>query len=377
LNKIVKFSFCLILVTLLFPTANARAQKSLDGEEASPSSQEKKPKKSVGKSLDDTGTSGKSSSGGKDLDDVGKTVSDVRPEIKPKTEALIRIGPAAPERVSPIPHKNNSKDRKDKPTNPPKEIVEIEKDPGPEYPEMVSIAAGTFTMGSTDGQENESPVHEVSLSAFEISKHEITNHQFRIFVKATNYKTFAEEEGAEQSWKTYAVNGRGKYPVVYITYKDAMAYCNWLSGVTKQNYRLPTEAEWEYAARGGTNSQLYPWGDRLEISKANYDYDNTRKAYAEPILDFLKPVGSYEPNKFGLYDVIGNVAEWCFDGYKADFYKESPAKDPICIVEGSAKVVRGSGWMSTENYCGITFRKNQPGAYKSSSLGFRVVQVIN
>ena len=105
------------------------AQKSLDGEEVSPSSQEKKPKKSVGKSLDDSGAASKVSSGGKNLDDVGKTVSsDVRPEIKTKTENLIRIGPAAPEKVSPIPHRNNSKDRKDKPTNPPKEIVEVEKD---------------------------------------------------------------------------------------------------------------------------------------------------------------------------------------------------------------------------------------------------------
>ncbi len=376
--KLVKFAFCIILVTLLFPTLtkNAYAQKSLDGE-ANKSSSEKKPdKKPSGKGLDDSGSgSGSSKPSGKNLDDVGKsssTKTDSRVEVK-KTDAFIHIGPNTTEKVTPAPtpHKNQRVEK----SLEAKPIQQEDKDLGSEYPEMITVAGGNFMMGSQDGQENESPVHEVLLSSFEISKYEVTNNQFRIFVKATGYKTSAEEEGIAQNWKSYAVAGRARYPVVYVTYKDAVAYCNWLSSITKQTYRLPTEAEWEYAARAGTKDQPYPWGKDIEATKANYAFDDSRKAYAEPVLDFLKPVGSYEPNTLGIYDVVGNVAEWCLDAYKADYYKDSPKKDPVCSEQISSKVVRGGGWMNSGISCSITFRKSQPGIYKSSSLGFRVVRI--
>lgn len=384
MHKLVKLSFCLILVTLLFPTLTKTtyAQKSLDGEETTKSNEKKVEKKPSGKGLDDSGSSGKpsnntnKSSGGKSLDDLGKsapTKVDTHVETK-KTDTFIRIGPGTTEKVTPPPPPHNKTQRVERSAEP-RSVQQEDKDPGSEYPEMVTIPSGTFMMGSQDGQDNESPMHEVSVSSFEISKYEVTNYQFRIFVKATGYKTSAEEEGIAQNWKSYAIAGRAKYPVVYISYKDAMAYCKWLSDSTKQTYRLPTEAEWEYAARGGTKDQPYPWGKDIEAAKANYAYDESRKAYAEPILDFLKPVGSYEPNTFGLYDVVGNVAEWCFDGYKADYYKDSPKKDPVCSEQISTKVVRGGGWMNSDRSCSITFRKSQPGIYKSSSLGFRIVRV--
>ncbi|MBI4853028.1 MAG: formylglycine-generating enzyme family protein [Acidobacteria bacterium] len=375
MKKLINFSFSLIFVSLLIsilPT-NTYGQKGLDGEETS---QPKKtpPKKPVGKGFDDSATTNsKTKTAGKSLDDEATIVSKPeRVEIKPKIETVIRVNPT-PEKAPPSARKEKDR-RVEKPAEPAK--PQQETDVGSDYPEMVIIPSGTFMMGSKEGQENENPVHEVFLSSFEISKHEITNHQFRNFIKATKYKTTAEEDSSAQIWTSYAIFGRARYPVVYITYADALAYCKWLSSTTKQTYRLPSEAEWEYAARGGTKDQPYPWGKNIEISYANYAPDDSRKAYGEPILDYLKPVGSYEPNGFGIYDVIGNVAEWCFDGFKSDYYKESPKENPICPDQGNARVVRGGGWMNTTSFFSLSFRKNHPGAYKSSSLGFRVVRVI-
>lgn len=377
MNKLVNFSFSLIFVIFFISilATNAYGQKDLDGEEVT-APKKTDVKKPVGKDLDASTdsktTPTKPKVVGKDLDEERVITSKPdRTETKPKIETLIRIGPTV-EKVTP-PRKEKDR-RLEKPAEPAKPVQQ-ETDLGSDYPEMVTIPAGSFIMGSKEGQENENPIHEVSLSSFEISKHEVTNHQFRTFVKATKYKTTAEEENSAQSWNSYAILGRARYPVVYITYKDALAYCNWLSTTTKQTYRLPTEAEWEYSARGGTKDQPYPWGKNIEVSNANYAYDDSRKAYGEPILDYLKPVGSYSANGFGLYDVIGNVAEWCFDGFKTDYYKESPKENPICPDQGSARVVRGGGWMNTTAFFSVSFRKNHPGAYKSSSVGFRVVRV--
>lgn len=379
LNKLINFSFSLALVIFLIPvlTTNAYGQKGLDGGKNSSETSKPEPKKPVGKGLDDGGNKNNSSNKakpvGKDLDDGGKNSKPELVEIKPKTETTIFVNSVSTaERTNPSPRKEPPRrTEKVEPLKP----IQDEIDVATQYPEMAVIPSGSFMMGSMDGQENESPTHEVVLSSFEISKHEITNNQFRTFIKASGYKTSAEEDGSAQTWKSYAIAGRANYPVVYITYKDALAYCNWLSEKTKQTYRLPTEAEWEYAARGGTKEQAYPWGKEIEASKANYAYDDTRKAYGEPILEYLKPVGSYIANGFGLYDVIGNVAEWCLDGFKADFYKESPKQDPICPDQGSSRIVRGGGWMNSNSFCSVSFRKTHPGAYKSSSLGFRIVRV--
>ncbi len=351
--------------------SDAYCQKGLDGEEVTqPKKTEKKP--SVGKGLDDSAETNttKPKTAGKHLDDEGTITKPEHVEVKPKSETVIRIGPLVEK--APLPRKER---RIEKPSELAKPTQQ-ETDLGPDYPEMNTVPTGAFMMGSKDGQENENPTHEVILSSFEISKHEVTNHQFRVFVKTTKYKTAAEEDGSTQTWNSYAIVGRARYPVVYVTYADALAYCKWLSATTKETYRLPTEAEWEYAARGGTKDQPYPWGTEIQASNANYAYEDSRKAYGEPILDYLKPVGSYSPNGFGLYDVIGNVAEWCLDGFKADFYKESPKENPLCPDQGSARIVRGGGWMNTTSFFSLSFRKNQPGAYKSSSLGFRVVRVI-
>ncbi|MEW6735611.1 MAG: SUMF1/EgtB/PvdO family nonheme iron enzyme, partial [Acidobacteriota bacterium] len=128
------------------------------------------------------------------------------------------------------------------------EIQSEPVDPGPSEPEMVSLSGGVFQMGFENSQANEAPVHSIKLSAFEISKYEITNHQFDTFIKATNYKTKAEATNQEFNWQHYAKPGREKYPVVMVAWEDAMEYCQWLSKQTGETYRLPSEAQWEYAA---------------------------------------------------------------------------------------------------------------------------------
>ncbi|MEW6735612.1 MAG: formylglycine-generating enzyme family protein [Acidobacteriota bacterium] len=248
-------------------------------------------------------------------------------------------------------------------------------DAGSQYPDMVSIPAGTFEMGSENGQANETPVHGIKLSAFEISKYEITNYQFRTFIKATNYKTLAEREKKKFTWETYGERGREKYPVVMVAWEDAMEYCQWLSKQTGETYRLPSEAQWEYAARGGSVGKAYPWGDELEVSKANFAADSSRLSYAEPVLEFIRPVGSYEPNSFGLYDVIGNVWEWCYDWYKDDYYDESPAQNPLGPEDGKLRITRGGGWGHSSLFCRVSLRKPTHPSFKSSSIGFRVVKV--
>lgn len=365
--SLVIISCCLILAI----STATYAQKSFDDAPSTDKPAKKAP--TGGKGFDDVGDSKSNSK------PVGKSLDAIDPKagkVKADNRGIIKIGPHA-EETAPVPsHKVTPKPRPENVKEEPKKPQEDEVDVATQYPEMLPLGAGSFLMGSNNGQPNEGPSHTVKVSAFEIGKYEVTNNQFRAFVKATGYKTVAELNDDKLSWKDYAVAGRGRYPVVMITYEDAQKYCEWLSAQTNATYRLPTEAEWEYAARGGKPSQLYPWGDKIEVTQANYAGDSNRQSYAEPALDFIQPVGNYAANGFGLYDVIGNVAEWCSDKYSADFYNNSPVQDPQGVSEGSFRVVRGGGWGNAASYCSVTFRKPSPGIYRSSAIGFRVVKVL-
>ena len=181
--------------------------------------------------------------------------------------------------------------------------------------DMVLIPAGEFLMGSNDGEDDEKPVHRVYLDAYYIDKYEVTNKQYREFVEATGHKT-------PRQW------GEDNHPVLYVSWEDAVAYATWAGK------RLPTEAEWEKAARGGLVGKEYPWGDGIDSGKANYK-DNVGKT---------TPVGSYPPNGYGLYDMAGNVWEWCSDWYDDDYYANSPSKNPQGPSSASCRVRRGGGW---------------------------------
>ena len=185
---------------------------------------------------------------------------------------------------------------------------------------MVLIPAGEFEMGSHTGKNNERPVHTVYLDAFYMDTHEVTNAQYKAFINA-NPEWQKENIAAEYHDGTYLrlwdgntyPEGKADHPVIYVSWYAAMAYAEWAGK------RLPTEAEWEKAARGGLRAKAYPWGDTYEATHANYG-----RHHNAPIA-----VGQYPPNGYGLYDMAGNASEWCLDEYDPDFYAISPRENPF------------------------------------------------
>ena len=267
---------------------------------------------------------------------------------------------------------------------------------------MVFIKSGTFQMGSPDGPDDEQPIHEVTLKAFFMDASEVTNDQFAAFVKATNYKTVAERpltskevpgllpeyegktlglchrtpngevnlanyrdwwvpifganwrhpDGAESN-----IEGKGTHPVVHVCYEDVIAYCKWAEK------RLPTEAEWEYAARGGAVQNRFVWGNEFNPGgkwmantwQGKFPKENTN----EDGYKGTAPVRSFPANAFGLFDMAGNVWELCADWYLPDYYKKSPKENPPGPDTSfdpdepgvMKRVTRGGSWMCADNYC--------------------------
>jgi formylglycine-generating enzyme len=273
-----------------------------------------------------------------------------------------------------------------------------------DFPEMVVLSGEIFTMGAYDGQPDEAPAHQVQLINFEISKYPISNKQFRQFVESTSYKTDAErdptpiEQAQKISWRTFA-EGRDNYPVVWVSANDANAFCRWLTLVATASskgqvideaaaekngalqgeilriYRLPTEAEWEFAARGNLESVAYPWGDLADREKLNCNWDN-RPNTVEAALKYLKPIGYQPANRLQLKDIVGNVAQWCFDYYDAEFYKRGAesAYAPYGPEEGTQQVVRGGSWQDSPADCRVFSRHSLAPLTRNAQTGFRVAR---
>lgn len=286
-----------------------------------------------------------------------------------------------------------------------------EGDPIPED-DLIDLPGGTFTMG-TDGHygypaDGEGPAHEVELSPFSIARHTVTNGQFAGFIEATGHRTEAETfgwsfvfggllpedfpptrsvaaapwwrqvegadwahpEGPQSDWQ-----GRADHPVVHVSWNDAQAFCAW-SGT-----RLPTEAEWEHAARGGLAGHRFPWGDELEpggahrmnVFQGTFPGENTcADGYAG-----TAPVGSFPANGFGLHEVTGNVWEWTADWFDPGYYPRSPGRDPQGPERGTMRVMRGGSYLCHASYCNryrVDSRSSNSPDASTGNLGFRVAR---
>ncbi len=276
-----------------------------------------------------------------------------------------------------------------------------------EMPEMVQLAGGAFQMGVKASKSDDGPEHLTLVASFEISKYPITNKQFAQFASETKYITIAEKDASEFerknkiSWKTFASKDRENHPVVWISYEDAQAYCIWLSSIIKNApikekveieqegdeeqtiviekthpYRLPTEAEWEYAARGGLKDQSFPW-ETVDKSKINYN-SNKRESTIQDAKQFIKAVGYQPPNSFGVQDLVGNVAQWCYDWYDPSFYEYSPEPPQKAYgpEKGTERVIRGGSWLEDLESCKVTSRQSAPQSMRTAQVGFRIVRVI-
>jgi formylglycine-generating enzyme required for sulfatase activity len=279
---------------------------------------------------------------------------------------------------------------------------------------LAPIPAGEFMMGSAEAAEDvaqafkdhggpppsefedEHPQHRVRITRpFHLSVHEVTVGQFRQFVEQSGYRTDAEKgtnfEGAfgfdpetgelgeseEYSWRKVG----DEHPVVNVSWNDAVALCKWLSDKEGKLYRLPTEAEWEYACRASTTTRYYHGDDPEGLAAVANVADATAKAKfsdwdwaitAQDRYVFAAPVGKFKPNAFGLYDMHGNVYEWCADWYGEDYYARSPVDAPPGPAEGFDRVYRGGSWASSAGSCRAACRRTDEPAGRSLVLGFRV-----
>jgi formylglycine-generating enzyme required for sulfatase activity len=225
-------------------------------------------------------------------------------------------------------------------------------------PEMVSITGGTFSMG---GQMlEELPEHAVDIRPFAISKFEVTFEQYDAFAKAAGRKL--PNDGGY---------GRGRRPVFNVTWNDAVAYAEWLSRETGKRFRLPTEAEWEYAARAGSKTP-YWWGTKARGSnRANCDGCGSEWAKQ------TTPVGSFEANPFGLHDTAGNVIEWVQDCWHEN-YENAPADGSVWLKAGDGdcgqRVIRGGHWFHGPGIVHSAYRGKKAPDYQSTTAGFRLAQ---
>jgi sulfatase modifying factor 1 len=282
---------------------------------------------------------------------------------------------------------------------------------------LALIPAGTFLMGAPDSdpdaEDHEKPQHQVRVTKpFYLGVHEVTLGQFRKFVQATGHQTGAETDGKGSSgysatkrgfeygkqgytWKNVGWKQDDDHPVLNVTSDDALAFCRWLSEKEKNTYRLPTEAEWEYACRAGTTTRFWS-GDALDDTEkaANVMDQSLLERWEAAARDlrlgkphkynvpmkwndgypFTAPVGQFKANPFGLYDMHGNAAEWCADWYDKDYYGASPAADPAGPSQTKTRVVRGGAFLSNPKTQRASMRVASFPDYHNYVIGFRVVR---
>jgi formylglycine-generating enzyme required for sulfatase activity len=244
--------------------------------------------------------------------------------------------------------------------------------------QVARIAAGEFAMGADDGDEDERPAHKAYLDEYCIGTYPVTNGEYGQFLRETGYPSPAiralplmvtgaleadfRSLAAAYSWKNGTPpEGRDRHPVTLIGFEDATAYCGWLATKTGKPVRLPTEAEWEKAGRGGLDGKLYQRGDTLDPAHAN----------------FHPEVGSYPPNGFHLFDMSGNVWEWVSDWYAPNYYPRAQYLNPQGPDSGLMRIVRGGAWLNADGrYLRCAYRHKVPPDSYAYSIGFRVAHSL-
>ena len=217
------------------------------------------------------------------------------------------------------------------------------------------IPAGWFLMGSEAGQDNERPVHRVWVDAFFLAECQVTNREYGHFLQATGIEP-------PPHWNEPNFSHPDQ-PVVAVSWFEAVQYCEWLCQPNDAKYRLPTEAEWERAARGGQEGKSFPWGDDLPQSLPGYH---------QRWINGPEPVAHYAPNAFGLFDICENVHEWCGDWYQADYYAVSPDRNPRGPQNGERRASRGGSWRHHVKVTRCAARSSLPPQFKYADYGFRV-----
>ncbi len=229
---------------------------------------------------------------------------------------------------------------------------------GPDQPSLGHLPGGGFMMGSAAGREEEAPAHWVELSPFYMGRFAVTNQEYGIFLHET-------ARTPPPSWG-HPSFGAPRQPVVSVNWYDATDYCSWLSEKLGFHFRLPTEAEREFACRGGTTS-AYPWGDSPERELQGYGCCWFEGGTA--------PVGG-PPNPLGLYNLADNVHEWCLDWYDAKYYEGSPENNPTGPAEGRRRASRGGSWRHQIKVTRSAARSSLPPYYCYADYGFRVVRAL-
>jgi formylglycine-generating enzyme required for sulfatase activity len=268
----------------------------------------------------------------------------------------------------------------------------------PACPKMVIVPAGHFEMGSSDTEagrgKDEGPVHHVKVSKFALGKYEVTRGEFATFVKSTKYSTGEScatlEEGMVEErkgdWRVLHYNQGVRYPIGCINWNDAQAYAKWLSRKTGKMYRLPTEAEWEYAARAKTSTSRF-WGDDANLA---CEFANTADKTAQELIegasswgiheckdgfDYTSPVGSFKANAFGLNDMLGNAWEWTADSYH-EGYAGAPLDSQAWKGDGEKRVLRGGSWNNGPRNVRSAVRNGSIPTRRYSFFGFRVARTL-
>jgi len=224
---------------------------------------------------------------------------------------------------------------------------------------MIRIPSGSFCMGSEDHYSWESPRHEVFIDAFEIADTAVTRREYEEFLRRT-------ENPEPNGWKDSVFNNPDQ-PVVGVNWFDAAAYCDWLSKTTGGHYRLPKEAEWEKACRGGHTDFEYAWGNEPPEC-----FDYFQGTWTGP-----RPVGQWRTNDFGLSNMGDNVHEWCLDWFSADYYAVSPRENPTGPESGTRRTSRGGSWRHQIKGSRAAHRSSLPPEFRYTDYGFRVVRQLS